>query len=58
MTSNLGATFLTDMPDGPVPSETKQLVTTAIKGHFPPEFINRVDDVVIFVCFFLLPMLA
>ena len=49
MTSNLGATFLHDMPDGPVRTETKTLVMGAISAHFPPEFINRIDDIIIFV---------
>jgi ATP-dependent Clp protease ATP-binding subunit ClpB len=49
MTSNLGAVFLNDMGDGPVKPQTKELVMTAIRSHFPPEFINRVDEIVIFV---------
>ena len=48
MTSNLGASFLNDMGDGPVKSQTKQLVMGAIQTHFPPEFVNRIDDIVIF----------
>ena len=48
MTSNLGAAYLTDMGDGPVRSETRTLVMGAISSHFPPEFINRVDEVIIF----------
>jgi ATP-dependent Clp protease ATP-binding subunit ClpA len=49
MTSNLGASFLTDMGEGAVDGATKNLVMGAIQMHFPPEFINRVDSVVIFV---------
>ncbi|KAJ7786301.1 P-loop containing nucleoside triphosphate hydrolase protein [Mycena metata] len=48
MTSNLGATYLNEMGEGPVTPETKALVTGAIQHHFPPEFINRIDSVVIF----------
>ncbi|KAI0348072.1 hypothetical protein BDW22DRAFT_1365491 [Trametopsis cervina] len=48
MTSNLGAAFLNDMGEGPVKSGTKNLVMGAIQGHFPPEFINRIDEIVIF----------
>ncbi|KAI0732411.1 P-loop containing nucleoside triphosphate hydrolase protein [Fomitopsis betulina] len=48
MTSNLGATFLNDMGDGPVRPEVREMVMGAIRGHFPPEFINRIDDIVIF----------
>jgi ATP-dependent Clp protease ATP-binding subunit ClpA len=49
MTSNLGAAFLNDMGDGPVRPATRQLVMTAIQAHFPPEFINRIDEITIFV---------
>ncbi|THH11116.1 hypothetical protein EW145_g863 [Phellinidium pouzarii] len=48
MTSNLGAAYLNDMGDGPVKPATRTLVMGAIQGHFPPEFINRIDEVVIF----------
>ncbi|KAI0669877.1 P-loop containing nucleoside triphosphate hydrolase protein [Trametes maxima] len=48
MTSNLGAAFLNDMGEGPVKSATRELVMGAIRGHFPPEFINRIDEIVIF----------
>jgi hypothetical protein len=49
MTSNLGATYLNDVGQGPVTTQTRQLVMGAIVGHFPPEFINRIDEIVIFV---------
>lgn len=49
MTSNLGAIYLNEVGGGPVPSATKNLVMGAIQSHFPPEFINRIDDIVIFV---------
>ncbi|EIM83507.1 uncharacterized protein STEHIDRAFT_101770 [Stereum hirsutum FP-91666 SS1] len=48
MTSNLGAAYLNDMGEGPVKKETRELVMGAIQVHFPPEFINRIDDIVIF----------
>ncbi|KAH9950351.1 P-loop containing nucleoside triphosphate hydrolase protein [Amylocystis lapponica] len=48
MTSNLGAAYLNDMGDGPVKSATRELVMGAIRGHFPPEFINRIDEIVVF----------
>lgn len=48
MTSNLGAAYLNDMGDGPVRPETRTLVLGAIQAHFPPEFVNRIDDIVIF----------
>ena len=49
MTSNLGAAFLQDMGEGPVKPQTRELVMGAIRAHFPPEFINRVDEIVIYV---------
>ena len=49
MTSNLGAAYLNDMGEGPVKSQTKELVMGTIRGHFPPEFINRIDEIIIFV---------
>jgi len=52
MTSNLGAAYLNDMNDGPVNPQTKALVSGAIQAHFPPEFINRIDDIIIFVSSF------
>lgn len=49
MTSNLGAAYLSDMGEGRVKSQTKDLVMGTIRGHFPPEFINRIDEIIIFV---------
>ncbi|KAF9526488.1 P-loop containing nucleoside triphosphate hydrolase protein [Crepidotus variabilis] len=48
MTSNLGAAYLNEVGEGPVPKQTKTMVMGAIQSHFPPEFINRIDDIVIF----------
>jgi ATP-dependent Clp protease ATP-binding subunit ClpA len=48
-TSNLGSGYLNDLPpDTPVTSATKELVQGAIRGHFAPEFINRLDSIIIF----------
>jgi ATP-dependent Clp protease ATP-binding subunit ClpB len=49
MTSNLGAAYLNDMGEGPVRPQTRQLVMGAIQAHFPPEFINRIDEIIIYV---------
>jgi ATP-dependent Clp protease ATP-binding subunit ClpB len=51
MTSNLGSQFIagratrdaTELDEG-----TRRLVMDALRGHFPPEFLNRVDDVILF----------
>jgi ATP-dependent Clp protease ATP-binding subunit ClpB len=49
MTSNLGAAHLNDVGEGPVKSQTKELVMGAIRGRFPLEFIGRINKIVIFV---------
>jgi ATP-dependent Clp protease ATP-binding subunit ClpB len=51
MTSNLGAAYLHDMGEGPVNEHTRRLVMGAIEKHFPPEFVNRIDKIIIFVSF-------
>jgi ATP-dependent Clp protease ATP-binding subunit ClpA len=48
LTSNVGATYLTDMVEGPVRPETRQMVMAAIQATWPPEFINRLDEILIF----------
>lgn len=50
MTSNIGSASLLDelTEEGSIPSETKALVMAQLRGHFRPEFLNRVDDIVIF----------
>ncbi|KAG8705467.1 hypothetical protein FRC08_001660 [Ceratobasidium sp. 394] len=48
MTSNLGAAYLNDMGEGPVKSEARTMVMGAIQSHFPPEFVNRIDEIIIF----------
>ena len=45
LTSNLGSAALaTDLPE----TEKRNLVMATVRGHFKPEFLNRLDDVVIF----------
>ncbi|SCZ90764.1 BZ3500_MvSof-1268-A1-R1_Chr1-3g02227 [Microbotryum saponariae] len=49
MTSNLGAAYLSDLPEADtIPPATQELVQGAIRAHFPPEFINRIDSTIIF----------
>lgn len=43
MTSNLGSQFMKDTSP-----ETESLVMEAVKSHFRPEFINRIDEIVFF----------
>ena len=50
MTSNLGSAFL-QAESGLTPEafdRASQLVMDALHGHFKPEFLNRVDDIIIF----------
>ncbi len=51
MTSNLGSQFIAEraMREAIALDEgTRRLVMDALRAHFPPEFLNRVDDVVVF----------
>ena len=46
MTSNIGSQYiLEDAPDAP---ERDRRVMDALRGHFRPEFLNRVDEIIIF----------
>lgn len=47
-TSNVGSTFLTDMGEGPVPSPIRKAVMDAIRTTWPPEFLNRIDNIIIY----------
>ena len=47
MTSNIGSQFITEMGEGDE-TEMRRRVTEAMKAHFKPEFLNRVDDIIIF----------
>ena len=49
MTSNLGAAYLNDLTtDGPIPATARTAVMGAIESHFPPEFRNRIDEIIIY----------
>ena len=51
MTSNIGARFITDgkiEPDGSLSESTREGVMAEVRAHFKPEFINRIDDIVMF----------
>ena len=45
MTSNIGSQFIMDAPDE---AEMRRRVMEALRAHFRPEFLNRVDETVIF----------
>ncbi|KAK4990527.1 Heat shock protein hsp98 [Elasticomyces elasticus] len=50
MTSNLGAEYLSrpNAPDGKIDPTTRELVMTALRNYFLPEFLNRISSIVIF----------
>ena len=50
MTSNIGSEYLLEgvTPDGEVTSEARSRVMTALRSHFRPEFLNRIDETVLF----------
>jgi ATP-dependent Clp protease ATP-binding subunit ClpB len=50
MTSNIGSTYLQaeTMRSADDFARATELVMTALHGHFKPEFLNRVDDIIVF----------
>ncbi len=50
MTSNIGAHYLLDgiEADGTISAEAESLVMNDLRGHFRPEFLNRLDEVILF----------
>ncbi|MDC0959422.1 AAA family ATPase, partial [Planktomarina temperata] len=48
LTSNLGAQVLSELPEGVESSEARREVMEAVRGHFRPEFLNRLDETIIF----------
>jgi len=50
MTSNIGAGYLLDgiQEDGSVSEEAEKLVMNDLRSHFRPEFLNRLDETILF----------
>ena len=48
LTSNLGAQALSQLPDGGDIAGAKRDVMDAVRAHFRPEFLNRLDDMIVF----------
>lgn len=50
MTSNIGARFITEatIKDGELSESTKEAVMADVRRTFKPEFLNRIDDIIIF----------
>ncbi len=48
LTSNLGSQALSQLPEGADSAEAKRDVMDAVRAHFRPEFLNRLDETIIF----------
>ncbi|WP_310476385.1 ATP-dependent chaperone ClpB, partial [Sandarakinorhabdus sp.] len=48
LTSNLGSQYIAALPDGHPVSEAEPQVMEVVRGHFRPEFLNRLDEIVLF----------
>ncbi len=50
MTSNIGASYLLEgiNEDGTISPEAEQMVMNDLRGHFRPEFLNRLDETILF----------
>jgi ATP-dependent Clp protease ATP-binding subunit ClpB len=50
MTSNIGSEYLLDgiTSDGEIKPEAREAVLAALRQRFPPEYLNRLDDIVLF----------
>ena len=50
MTSNIGANYLLEgiLPDGQISQEAEEAVMAELRAHFRPEFLNRLDETILF----------
>ena len=48
LTSNLGSQALSQLPEGGDAADAKRNVMDAVRAHFRPEFLNRLDETIIF----------
>jgi ATP-dependent Clp protease ATP-binding subunit ClpB len=48
LTSNLGSDYLANLPEGQDSSAVRDQVMNVVRGHFRPEFLNRLDDIILF----------
>jgi ATP-dependent Clp protease ATP-binding subunit ClpB len=48
MTSNLGSEYLVNQPEGEDTSAVREQVMATVRAHFRPEFLNRVDEIILF----------
>src|SRR5690606_2095531 len=48
MTSNLGSEFLAAQGEGDDVEAVRPMVMDAVRAHFRPEFLNRIDEIILF----------
>jgi ATP-dependent Clp protease ATP-binding subunit ClpB len=48
MTSNLGSEYLVAQADGEDTEAVRDQVMAEVRAHFRPEFLNRVDEIILF----------
>jgi ATP-dependent Clp protease ATP-binding subunit ClpB len=48
MTSNIGSQTLLERPGNEIDEQTRNLVLNQLRAHFRPEFLNRVDETILF----------
>jgi len=48
LTSNLGSQYLTNLADGQSVEDVEPQVMEVVRAHFRPEFLNRLDDIILF----------
>jgi len=48
MTSNLGSEYLVAQAEGEDTDKVRDLVMAEVRAHFRPEFLNRVDEIILF----------
>ena len=48
LTSNIGGQILADQSEGVLSAEAREEVMEMVRGHFRPEFLNRLDEILLF----------
>jgi ATP-dependent Clp protease ATP-binding subunit ClpB len=48
MTSNIGSEYLVNQPEGVDTSAVREQVMALVRAHFRPEFLNRIDEIILF----------
>ncbi len=48
LTSNLGSQYIANLPDDQAVDTVEPQVMEIVRGHFRPEFLNRLDEIILF----------